>query len=189
MNHVAAQAGLKQRLNHVECVYRPGERAVAYALFELLGFTTVDYMDGEVYVAKVDPPTFRDEDNDNYVAGREVRPEQWAFDQALMNAMKQEPLAAAYAHQQKMLSQMPQWGMHFGFRLNTPAEWEAMVARIQNAEQQPPLLRGRLGLLKAFRPGDPDQPFNMYQAFAWTDVIASGSLAFQQRIEFTTFVR
>lgn len=189
MNDVATQAGLSQRLNHVECVYRPGERDVAYALFNLMGFKIFDYVDGEVYVAAVDPPTFRDEDNDNYIAGRVVRPEQWAFDQALEHALKQEPLATAFARQQEMLAATPQWGMHFGLRLNSPADWEAAVARIRDVDTHPSPLRGRVRLLKAFRPGDPDQPFNLYQAFVWTDVIASGSLAFGQRIELTTFIR
>lgn len=162
---------------------------MAYALFELMGFQTFDYMDGEVYVAAVDPPTFRDEDNDNYVAGRVVRPEQWAFDQALEKALKEEPLATVFAKQQEMLDTTPQWGMHFGFRLNSPEDWEAAVARIRDLDNHPSALRGRVRLLKALKPGDPDQAFNIYQAFVWTDVIASGSLAFGQRLELTTFIR
>jgi hypothetical protein len=189
MNDVATQAGLSQRLNHVECVYRPGERDVAYALFELMGFTIFDYADGEVYVAAIDAATFRDEDNDNYIAGRAARPEQWAFDQALEKALTQAPLAEAYAKHQAMLAATPQWGMHFGLRLNSPTDWEAAVARLEDVNHLPALLRGRVRLLKAFRPGDPDQPFDLYQAFIWTDVIASGSLALGQRIELTTFIR
>jgi hypothetical protein len=177
---------VKRRLNHVEFVHRPGERDLVLALFDLLGFEIHEYAGGEVIVAALDPTTFEEKDNDNVLAGREVRPEQWAFDQVLEKALQQEPLSSVYEGHKELLAQKPQWGMHFGIKLSSVEMWESAVARIREVEKHAPALRGRVRLLKAFRPDDPDQAFSLHQAFFWTDLIASGSLALGQRIELTT---
>lgn len=184
MNAVTTQARVSQRLNHVEFVHRPGERALVHALFELLGFQTIEMWEGEIVIGVVDPPVFDELDNDNYLAGREVRPEQWALDQALAEALDREPLAGAFENYKAALAFNPQWGMHFGIKLDTLARWEAAVARFAELEAHAPALKGRARLIKVFRPEDTDQRAPLYQAFLWTDVIASGSLALGQRIEF-----
>jgi hypothetical protein len=188
MSHAVSDVGVTQRLNHVEFVHRPGERDLVFALFDLLGFETLVVMDGEVLIGVVDPPSFELMDNDNYLAGREVRPEQWAFDQALAEALRTQPLAAPFAGFQDFLAQKPHWGMHFGFHLSSPEKWEASVARLEDVEKHAPVLSGRVRLLKVFRRGDPGAPSVAHQAFVWTDVIASGSLALGQRIELATLL-
>jgi hypothetical protein len=183
MDALATDVGVNRRLNHVEFVHRPGERDLVYALFDLLGFQTIEMMNGEVLVAAVDPPSFRERDNDNYIAGREVRPEQWAFDQALEAALTQTPLAAPFAGYKDLLDRIPQWGMHFGVNFTTLDAWEAAVAKVAEVEVHAPALSRRVQLLKVFRPDDPDPLSPVHQAFIWTDLIASGSLALGQRIE------
>ena len=121
--------------------------------------------------------------NDNILAGREVRPEQWVFDQALARSLGQAPLSEEFETYKAALALNPQWGMHFGVHLSTLEKWEAAVARLAELEVHAPALKGRARLLKVFRPEDPDQRAPLYQAFLWTDVIASGSLALGQRIE------
>jgi hypothetical protein len=181
---------VKQRVNHVEFVHPPGDRELAKAFFDLLGFTPVEQgPNDEILLAIVDQATFEDANNDNYLAGREVRPEQWQFDQTLAEALRQEPLASAYAHQREMLEQKPQWGMHFGVCFDSVADWEAAVARVLDVAAIAPKLEGRVRMLKVFRPGDPDQKYPINQAFVWTDIIASGSLALGQRIELTTRIQ
>jgi hypothetical protein len=177
-----------RRLNHVEFVHRPGERDLVFALFDLLGLETFEVMDGEVLIGVVDPPSFQLMDNDNYLAGREVRPEQWAFDQALAEALAGQTLAAPLARFQDFLTQKPHWGMHFGFHLSSPDNWEASVARLEDIDKHAPSLSGRVRLLKVFRRGDAGAPSVLHQAFLWTDVIASGSLALGQRIELATML-
>jgi hypothetical protein len=178
-----------RRLNHVEFVHRPGERHLVHAFFGLLGFETVEMWKGEIVLGVVDPPTFDELDNDNVLAGREVRPEQWAFDQALTEALKQQPLASAFEKHKELLTRRPQWGMHFGFHFRSLEKWEAAVARVADVEQQVPVLKGRARLIKVFRPDDPEPISPLHQAFLWTDVIVSGSLALGQRIELSARVR
>lgn len=123
---------------------------------------------------------------DNFIAGREVRGEQWAFDEALIAALAQEPLASSHAQYKQLLRDKPQDGMHFGINYATAADWERVVARIEAVEREVPALSGRVRLERAFRPGDPDHKFTLRQAFVWTDVISTGSLAFGQQIELQT---
>lgn len=171
------------RLNHVEFVYRPAERDLVLALFDLLGFEAQDRQNGRFLLGVVDPTTFNAVDNDNYLAGSEVRPEQWAFDQALAEALHQAPLATAFGEYQALLGRAPQWGMHFGIHFGSRERWEASVARIREVEAHAPALAGRMRLCGVYRPGEPDAVASIPQAFVWTDVIASGSLALGQRLE------
>ena len=188
MNVMTPGPRAAQRLNHVEFVHRPGERALVFALFDLLGFKTYEVWDGQIVIGVIDPPTFDEADNENVLTGCEVRTEQWAFDQALEKALRQQPLAEPYAGYQGLLAQYPHWGMHFGIRLHSPEKWEAAVACFADVEKHAPALKERVRLMKVFRPGDADAPGGLRQAFVWTDVIASGSLALGQRIELTTVV-
>jgi len=164
-------------------VHPPGERHLVRALFDLLGFDTLELMDGEYVIGVVDPATFEESENENYIAGREVRAEQWAFDQQLAEALGQEPLASSFARHEQCLRDKPQDGMHFGIRFDTVERWEAALTRIAAVEGEKPELSGRVRLLRAFRPSDPDHEFALRQAFVWTDVISTGSLALGQRIE------
>jgi len=172
-------------LNHVEYVHRPGERQLVRAFFELLGFEPLEMWNGEVLIGIVDPPTWQDKDNDNYIAGREVRAEQWAFDQALIKALGQEPLASQFAGYKELLATTPQWGLHFGIKFNTIENWEAAVARFKDVDKHAPELSGRVRLHAVFRPDDPEPFSAVCQAFVWTDLISTGSLALGQHIELT----
>jgi len=183
MTDVAAPVRTAKQLNHAEFVHPPGERPLVRALFELLGFDMMEVMDGEYVIGVIDPATFEESNNENYIAGREVRAEQWAFDSQLAEALKQEPLASTLATHEQVLSDKPQDGMHFGIHFDTVEGWEAAVARIASVESEMPELSGRVQLLATFRPTDPDTEFGLRQAFVWTDVISTGSLAFGQRIE------
>jgi hypothetical protein len=181
-----AQSYVDRRLNHVEFVHRPGERNLVFALFELLGIQPEVLPGGEVILGIIDPATFKKVNNDNVLAGREVRPEQWVFDQALAEALKHEPLASAYEGQRALHLRSPQWGMHFGINFSSLAKWEAAVARVNAVDSLAPSLSGRARMCAVFRPDDPKPVSIVHQAFLWTDVIASGSLALGQRIELST---
>jgi hypothetical protein len=179
----AAPRPVARRLNHVEFVYRPGERGLLEQLFELLGIEMRVMREGRAIVGVIEPGSFRSTDNENYLAGSEVDPRQWAFDCALAKALQQPPLAGSFNDFQAMLAETPQRGMHFGINFSTLGAWQATVDRLADVEALPPPLRGRVRLLHAFRPTDPNPLSPLHQAFLWTDVIASGSLALGQRIE------
>jgi hypothetical protein len=184
MNSVAIQPDLAQRLNHLEFAHRPGQRELVHALFDLLGFGSREIADGELIIGVVDPAAPNAADNNNILVGREVRPEQWALDLALSDALRHEPLASAFDAHRRLLTHRPQFGTHFGIDFRSFERWEAVVARIADVETCAPTLRGRVRLLKVFRPDDPEPTSSVfYAAFLWTDVIASGSLAFGQLIE------
>ena len=131
MTEVEAPARAAKQLNHVEFVHRPGERQLVRALFDLLGLDMLEVYDGEYVIGVIDPATWDEASNENYIAGREVRAEQWAFDSALADALRQEPLAGPLATHEQVLADKPQDGMHFGIHFDTVARWEAVVARIE----------------------------------------------------------
>ncbi len=182
MNAFSPDVKVARHLNHIEFVHRPGERALVREFFELLGVTAQDAGGGRWLIGVLDPITYNNVDN--IVAGSEVRPEQWAFDQALAEALRHEPLASKFAAHQEMLTANPQSGMHFGIRLVSADEWDATVQRIRDIETHAPALAGRVRLCGAFYPDQPGAlATTVRQAFIWTDLIASGSLALGQRIE------
>ena len=73
-----------RRLNHMEMLYRPGERALAGRVFELLGMRVVD-TGGEWLYAFVDSNV--DDYANNACYASEVTPEQLALEHALDTAM------------------------------------------------------------------------------------------------------
>jgi hypothetical protein len=163
----------------MEFVHRPGERELVLELFALLGF---EVHEGMFVIGSIDPATANRVDN--ILAGSEVRPEQWAFDQALADALRSGALAGVFAGYQALLERAPQWGMHVGIRFDSLDEWEATVARIADVATCKPALAGRVRLCGVFRPGDPGSVSDVvHQAFLWTDVLACGSLALGQHLE------
>ena len=168
-------------LNHVELVYAPGERPLARALFELLGFDVRDsggpFLTGMIENGQGDFAH-------NALYASEVTPEQWALEQALRAAIDGGALAAPTAEYTANLREHPQRSCHFGIRYPTVDDHEAALDRITHVEDHAPDLVGRVTLSGVFRPGDPGSYTDtMTQAFVRTDVIASGLLAFGQHIE------
>jgi hypothetical protein len=169
-------------LNHVELVYRPGEREVARALFETLGCAIRD-SGGPFLSAMVDPATGNYLDNVMYCS--EVTTEQWAFEQALQGALGRDAeLGETGRSYASLLARAPQHAFHFGITYETLAEWEEALTRIEKAGADDPDLEGRLSVRAVFRPGDPGSFGDTFvQAFIHTDVVAAGLLTLGQHIE------
>ena len=170
-------------LSHVEIVYRPGERDLARKFLGLLGIEAEDAMGGQFMMSVIERETFEPLHFANFMGGSEVHPEQWVFDQALMAAVSDGPLAESFAEYQQKLDRDPTSGMHIGIHFSTVAAWEKAVARLGNVFEDFPELDGRFRICSVTRPGDSDSLAPLYQAFIWTDVVASGSLALGQRFE------
>jgi hypothetical protein len=165
-------------LTHVELVYRPGERALAIELFELLGCRPVD-RGGEYFTSLIEPA-----DGDyvtNVLYASEVTPSQWALEQALQaEGTLSEPMSAYAEH----LRRQPQRSFHFGIRVPERAALETAIERLGTAGEQDPKFAGRVAVAGVFRPGDAGALTDtMIQAFVWTDVVASGLLTLGQHIE------
>ena len=169
----------QRRINHVEMVYRPGERALAATFFELLGMRVSD-RGGRWFTALADPAGTDGSDNACYAS--EVTPGQWALEQALA-AAGDDPVAEAARAYREQLRAEPQSSFHFGVRFLDRADFDATLDRVRAAGTTGPLA-GRVALAGVFDPAAPGALApNMVQAFVRTDVVAAGLLAFGQHVE------
>ncbi len=167
-------------LNHVELVYRPGERALAGKLFQALGCNVIE-TGGTYLVCPVNPGS-QDMGNNVFYAS-EVTPEQWRFEQALQKQLSAEsPVASRFATFSEHMRRTPQRTTHFGIRFPTVKMLDETLERIESGLE--PELRGRLGVSGVFRPGDPGSLTDtLIQAFVKTDVVAAGFVSLGQHIE------
>ncbi len=167
-------------LNHVEMIYRPGERHLVTKLFTALGCTVIDTGATHLYIA-VDTPDQHGLNNSLYAS--EVTQEQWLLEQQLQQALQGEsPLAAAYAGYDDKFRRHPQLTSHFGIRFPSFAKLEETLSQLEH--HLDPELAGRVQIKGVFRPGDPGSYTDLVmQAFIKTDIAASGLLAFGQHIE------
>lgn len=169
----------QRRINHVEMVYRPGERALAAAFFELLGMRVTD-RGGRWFTALADPAGTDGSDNACYAS--EVTPAQWVLEQTLTEADGDPVGVAALAYREQLRAE-PQSSFHFGVRFLDRTDFDATLERVRAAETAGPLA-GRVALAGVFDPAAPGALApNMVQAFVRTDVIAAGLLAFGQHVE------
>ena len=170
------------RLNHVEMVYRPGERALAGKVFELLGMRVLD-RGGTWMTALVDPEVADFSNNACYAS--EVTPEQWELEQTLADAIAGDDTSvgrAARAYLGRLRTE-PQRSFHFGIRFLARDDFDATLERVRAVDADPELA-GRVALLRVFHPDEPGAAApNMIQAFVRTDVVAAGVLAFGQHVE------
>jgi hypothetical protein len=170
------------RLNHVEMVYRPGERELAGRVFELLGMRVLD-RGGTWMTALVDPEVADFSNNACYAS--EVTPEQWALEQTLARAIADDTDGvgdSARAYLERLRTE-PQRSFHFGIRFHSRDDFDATLERVRTATADPELA-GRVALSGVFHPDEPGAAApNMIQAFVRTDVVAAGVLAFGQHVE------
>jgi hypothetical protein len=173
---------LNHRLNHVEMVYRPGERALAGRVFELLGMKVLDR--GGIWMTALVDPEVADFSN-NACYASEVTPEQWALEQTLATAIDRTGDAVgerARAYLERLRKE-PQRSFHFGIRFLARDDFEAALDRVRAAHDDPEL-DGRVTLSAVCHPDGPGAYApNMIQAFVRTDVVAAGLLAFGQHVE------
>jgi hypothetical protein len=170
-----------RQLNHVELVYRVGERPLAKGFFELLGCIVAD-RGGTFFTAFVDP-TINDFLN-NCLYASEVTPEQSALEAALEQAIRGGAMEGPARRYLESLTREPQRSFHFGVRYRALGDLEAAVERVGAAGMNDPELAGRVAVSEVFRPGDAGSYSDaMVQAFVRTDVVASGLLALGQHVE------
>jgi hypothetical protein len=170
-----------RQLNHVEFVYRPGERELAKRFFELWGCAVTD-RGGTFFTACIDSSVH--DFMNNCIYASEVTPEQWAFEIALQATMQDEVVAVANRRYRERLSREPQRSCHFGIRFLDLERLESALERVAAAGNKDPDFVGRVALSGVFRPGESGSYSDtLVQAFVRTDVVASGLLTFGQHIE------
>ena len=169
-------------LNHVELVYRPGERELAGRVFALLGCRPQD--NGGTFLTSFVEPGEGDFCN-NAVYCSEVTPEQWRLECALTEALDgRGPVAdAAHAYLDRLRGE-PQRSTHFGIRVPDRDRFDSVIDGLRDAEEHDPDLAGRVRVSAVFAPGDPGSLTDvMIQAFVHTDVVAAGLLVLGQHFE------
>lgn len=175
-------------LNHVETLYRPGERQLAIELAEALGCVISDTGfkgDGQDTFLAVHPnPDDRDPQNNAFYMS-EMRSEQLALEESLKLFCEQDAACAQKLENYREVARTKPFGVpHFCLRYCSALEVEQVADRINLALI--PQLKERLHL-RLFRPGDADAAVgNLVQGFLYQDIIVSGSLLMGQLIELQT---
>jgi len=180
---VAEIAWAPPALNHVEMVYRPGERQLALDVLGVLGCHTMDsggiWARGLVDAGRTELAG----DSNNVVYVSEVTPEQWALEVTMSAALHDGPLAGPWSAYAGRLRTEPQRSSHFGIRCPDRAAFDERLDAVRAAGADGPLA-GRIELVGLYFPGDPGAVSpRLAQAFVWTDVIAAGVIALGQHIE------
>jgi hypothetical protein len=174
-------------LNHVETLYRPGERRLAIELAEALGCAITDTGfkgDGvDTFLAVHPNPDDRNGQNNVFYMSQ-VRPEQLALEERLKRLSADPDFASDLERYREAARTKPFGVPHFALRYRSGKDVEEVAERINGSLKQ--RLKDRLNL-RIFRPGDEDAAVgNLIQGFLHQDVIVSGSFLMGQLIELQT---
>lgn len=170
-----------QQITHTECVYRPGDAEAVAQVFSAMGFAVTQ---GDPYTIAFVNPEVKDAIS-NCIYASEITPAQLAFEGALHKALGDSSgLRKAADEWEGDFRANPQRSFHFGFRYDDKEAFEATIERLRAVGASGGPLEGRVLVTGVYFPGDPGSITDvMAQAFAWTDVFASGVLAFGQHLE------
>lgn len=185
MKQIAQYQG--KLLNHLEALYRPGERDLAIELAQALGCAISDTGfkgDGvDTFLAVHPNPDDRDGQNNVFYMSQ-VRPEQFALEDRLQRLTADSGFAADLEAYREAARTKPFGVPHFSLRYPSAQAVEEVAERINGGLKQK--LAERLHL-RIFRPEDGDAAVgNLIQGFLYQDVIVSGSFLMGQLIELQT---
>ena len=180
---LASDLETAQRLNHVEMVYRPGERHLATRVFELLGMRVVDN-GGEWLFALVDPSVGDASNNACYAS--EVTPEQWTLEQTLASAMASGDSPGGRTRRGRIPTRCrpSRSTRSTSGSATSTGRTSTRPSTASRTAATDPDLAGHAALLGIYDPSEPGAyALGMFQAFVRTDVVAGGLLALGQLIE------
>ena len=172
-------------LNHVETLYRPGERELAIELVEALGCVVTDTGfkgDGaDTFLAVHPNPDDQDPQNNAFYMSQ-IRPEQLAVEERLRQFAQQDQAFAAQLEGYRNAARSKPFGVpHFALRYQAGELVQQAETRINAGLKQK--LGDRIHL-RVFYPEDSDAAVgNSIQGFLYQDVIVSGSFLMGQIIE------
>ena len=181
MNLIAEYRG--NMLNHVEALYRPGDRDIAIELGEVLGCvvvdTGIDAGQGSTFLAVHPNPDDLDVDNNAFYLS-EITPEHAAVEEVLEGAQRADAgLRERVARYRAKALSWPFSIPHFGLRYQDEAEIEAVAQRFARASDR---LKAR-ARINVIRPGDDGALTLFTQGFVYQDVVVAGSFLLGQLIE------
>lgn len=187
MNVIAEYKG--RLLNHVEALYRPGERELAIELVQALGCAITDtgfQSDrGSTFLAI--HPNLDDRDiQSNVFYISEMTHEQQAVEDRLRRLVSEDGGFRDSLEKYRDKARGRPFGVpHFALNCQSREEVEAVVQRIN--ESLLPRLKDRLHV-KVFRPEDPDRAgADIIQCFLYQDIIVSGAFLLGQLIEIQSY--
>ena len=175
-------------LNHVEALYRQGERELAIELVEALGCAVSDTGfkgDGVDTFLAVHPNPDDRNPNNNVFYISQIRPDQLAVEERLKRLRDEDGDFAVLLENYRREARTKPFGIpHFSLRYPSSQAVDEVSARIDASLRD--RLKDRLHL-RIFRPGDADAAVGrLTQGFLYQDVIVSGSFLMGQLIELQT---
>ena len=183
MNKISEYSG--NLLNHVEALYRPGERQIAIELATALGCAITDTGfkgDGDESFLAVhpNPDDLNVQNNAFYMSP--MRPEQQRVEDYLKGLSAADPDFRSKLEAYRQAARTKPFGVaHFSLRYASGDEVLAVADRVQRS------LASKLGErlnVRVFRPQDADGAGTGFaQGFVYQDVIVSGAFLYGQLIE------
>lgn len=183
MNGIAEYTG--NLLNHVETLYRPGEREIAVQLVQALGCAVSDTGfkgDGEETFLAVHPnPDDRNMQNNAFYMSP-MRPEQQAVETRLKCLSEEDADFRVKLEVYRQTARTKPFGVpHFALRYPSGQAVQQVADTLEKS------LASKLGdrlHIRVFRPEDADAAGgSLVQGFVYQDVIVSGSFLYGQLIE------
>ena len=173
-------------LNHLETLYRPGDRALAIELVEALGLTVIDtgFVNeaGSTYLAAHPNGDDRDRTN-NVILLSEMLPSQAAIEARISRLIAADAeLAQAFDDYAGKARTDPFGTPHFGLRYPSEDALAPVLDRLRNglsAALEPRVSVNELPPLEEKVEGFPD----IRQVFVYTDVFGVGGAAYGQLLE------
>jgi hypothetical protein len=172
-------------LNHIEALYRPGERQLAIELAEALGCAISDTGfsgDGDETFLGIhpNPDDMNGQNNVFYISP--MRPEQQALEDQLRQFVENDAALQRRVEAYRETARTKPFGVpHFALRYPTGPAVQEAADRVRSS------LGERLGErlhVRVFNIDDPDAAVgNVVQGFVYQDVIVSGSFLHGQLIE------
>lgn len=172
-------------LNHVETLYRPGERQIAVRMVLALGCSISDtgfHGDGDESFLAVHPNPADPDIRNNAFFMSPMRPEQQAVEERLRRFVEEDAAFSRKLERYRHVARAKPFGVpHFALRYSSSGEVEDAADRLKNA------LGDELGArlhVRVFEPGASGaKGARVVQGFIHQDVIVSGSFLYGQLIE------
>jgi hypothetical protein len=167
-------------LNHLETLYRPGDRELALELVEALGLTTVD-TGFATYVAV--HPNGEDRNRlNNVMFLSEMLPQQAEIEAVIAQRIAADPALRAAIESYRDKARTEPFGIpHFGLRYPSA---EALAPVLDKLGRLSPALKERVTVNELPPMEVPVEGFpDVKQVFVYTDVFTAGGAAYGQMIE------
>lgn len=169
-------------MNHLNTVYRPGERGLVIELAKALGLTVVEIPLSETHSMIAGHMNADDPDIlNNVVYFFEMSPTQAKLEAAIRDQLESDPdLQAAVADYHATAVQQPDSTPHIGLQLRSNEQLDAIVQNLRNLDAP---LNHRVKVTEMPPYGVVADFPDMRQVFVHTDVFTAGSGAYGQVIE------